>query len=154
MELFPKGVVFQRCIMIGLWRNVEVHGDTYNTVRLTLHCYQSKECSAWEKGLDLQRGQRNVTVCVLVTGVQDNVEHICQIVKRSLSFDASDRTRHINDLVPYHMLNQSASCCKAQTQTGRSNDELPSSCTLLSGPEGDSLKVTIVIKPSPSFYFK
>ena len=94
-DLFPKGVQFQRCIMIGLWRNLEVCGTVYNTVRLKL------EAKTPEK--------RAVNVAVLVTGVQDNVEYTRKVVQRQCCFDKQTTLYNFNDIVPYEDLNSNCS---------------------------------------------
>lgn len=90
-DLFPKGIHFQKCIMIGLWRNLEVCGMVYNTVRLKL------EAKTPEK--------RSVRVAVLVTGVQDNVEYVKKVVQRQCTFDKQTTMYNFNDIVPFEELN-------------------------------------------------
>ncbi len=114
VDLFPKGVHFQKCILIGLWRNLEVSGTVYNTVRFTLETKTP--------------GSRVVDVSVLVTGVQDNIEYVRKVVGRKCFFDNGTKICNFDDLVPYDELNSPGS-------------------PYLSGPDGDSFKITIVIKP-------
>ncbi len=91
MELFPKGVHFQKCIMIGLWRNLEVSGTIYNSVRLTLEAKTP--------------GERNVDVSVLITGVQDNIEYVKKIVTRRCLFDEKKKVCNFDGLIAYDELN-------------------------------------------------
>ena len=114
VDLFPKGVHFQKCIMIGLWRNLEVSGTVYNTVRFTLEAKTP--------------GCRTVDVSVLVTGVQDNIEYVCKVIGRRCIFDQNTKIHNFDDIVPFDELNSPGS-------------------PYLSGPDGDSFKITIVIKP-------
>ncbi len=114
VDLFPKGVLFQKCILIGLWRNLEICGTVYNTVRLTL---QSKT-----------RDARKCDVSVLVTGVQDSVEYVRRVIQRRCCFDSAQRLHNFDDIVPYEELNKPQS-------------------PYLSGPDGNSFKIIIVIKP-------
>ncbi|ELT98242.1 hypothetical protein CAPTEDRAFT_109285, partial [Capitella teleta] len=95
VDVYPKGIHFQKCIMIGLWRNLEISGAVYNTVRLVL------ETRTPEK--------RNVEVAVLVTGVQDGVEFIKRVVQVHCLFDQKRRVRHINDVIPFEDLNSADS---------------------------------------------
>ena len=114
VDLFPKGVHYQKCIMIGLWRNVEISGSTYDTVRLAL---QTKLAEP-----------REVEVVVLVMGVQDSVEYVKEMVVKRCSFDKTLRVRHLNDIVPFEELN-----CQHSDY--------------LTGAEGSSFKISIIIKP-------
>jgi hypothetical protein len=91
VDVYPKGIHFQKCIMIGLWRNLEISGTVYNTVRLVL------ETRTPEK--------RDVEVAILVTGVQDGIEYIKRVVQVHCIFDKQRRVRHINDVVPFEELN-------------------------------------------------
>lgn len=95
VDLFPKGVLFQKCILIGLWRNLEVCGTLYNTVRLSL------EAKSWES--------RRVDVSILVSGVQDNVEYIRRVIQKRCLFDRVHNIHNFNDLVPYDELNSANS---------------------------------------------
>ena len=91
VDLFPKGVQFQRCIMIGLWRNLEVNGATYNTVRMTLTSKTG--------------GRRKVEVVVLVRGVQDRVEYIRNVVSRYCFFEQESNMVNLDEIVPLEELN-------------------------------------------------
>ena len=95
IDLFPKGIHFQKCIMIGFFRNMELGGATYNTVRMALKAKTPEV--------------RSVDVTVLVTGVQDHVEYVKHLVQRHCCFDEYNTICHINDLVPYEALNSETS---------------------------------------------
>jgi len=114
-ELFPKGVHFSKFILIGLWRNMEVSGATYDTIRLVI---ASKSCEP-----------RRTVVAVLIVGVQDGVEYVRHVLKRHCYFDVDTPHCQINDIVPFTELN------------------CPDSA-YLSGSEGNTFKIMIVIKPA------
>lgn len=114
-ELFPKGVHFSKFIMIGLWRNMDIAGATYDTIRLVI---ASKSCEP-----------RRTVVAILIVGVQDGVEYIRHVVKRHCYFDADTTQCHINDIIPFNELN------------------CPNS-SYLSGSDGNTFKIMIVIKPA------
>ena len=114
-ELFPKGVHFSKFILIGLWRNMEVAGATYDTIRLVI---ASKSCEP-----------RRTVVAVLIVGVQDGVEYVRHVVKRHCYFDADTPQYQINDIIPFNELN------------------CPNS-SYLSGSDGNTFKIMIVIKPA------
>jgi len=115
-ELFPKGVHFSKFILIGLWRNIEVAGATYDTVRLVI---ASKSCEP-----------RRTVVAVLIVGVQDGVEYIRHVVQRHCYFDADTPQCQINDFIPFSELNN----CQ--------------NSSYLSGSDGNTFKIMIVIKPA------
>ena len=114
VDVYPKGVLFQKCILIGFWRNLEICGTLYNTVRLTIEA--------------MSPNRRTVDLSVLVTGVQDGIEYIRKVVQKRCCFDDQSHMYNVNDLVPYEELN------------------CPNS-PYLSGPDGNTFKITIVIKP-------
>ncbi|KAI0222523.1 hypothetical protein LSAT2_026226 [Lamellibrachia satsuma] len=91
IDLFPKGVQFQRCLMIGLWRNLEVSGTIYNTVRLSLECRVPE--------------RRHVDVSLLVTGVQDDVEYVHSVTERRCPFDDHMQVYNFNNIIPFDELN-------------------------------------------------
>ena len=94
-DLFPKGIQFQKCIMIGFFRNMELCGATYKTVRLSLKAKSPEP--------------RRVDVAVLIMGVQDNVEYIKHMVQRCCYFDEHNQVCQFNDLVPFEALNSESS---------------------------------------------
>jgi hypothetical protein len=104
LDLFPKGVSFERCIMIGLWRNLELSGMVYNNVRLVLTTKQPDV--------------RKVHVAILVKGVQDNVEYVKHVVQKHCIFDKDKQMCHFNDIVPFDELN----CRNSKYMSGSDNN--------------------------------
>jgi len=113
-ELFPKGVHFNKFFLIGMWRNIEVAGATYDTVRLVIAAKSAEP--------------RRTVVAVLIVGVQDGVEYIRHVVKRHCYFDADTPQCQFNDIIPFGELN------------------CPNSA-YLSGSDGNTFRIMIVIKP-------
>ena len=105
VDLYPKGVQFQKCIMIGLWRNLEISGVTYPTVRLVMESKTSEK--------------RHVDVVILVNGAQDGVEYVKNVVHRSCCFDKNSRMCNLDDLVPFDELNS----VHSSSLTGNNRDE-------------------------------
>ena len=91
IDLFPKGVQFQRCLMIGLWHNLEVNGAVYNTVRLSLESRIPE--------------RRHVDVSLLVTCVQDDVEYVRSVTARRCPFDDQTQVYNFDDIIPFDELN-------------------------------------------------
>ncbi|KAK2153064.1 hypothetical protein LSH36_309g02020 [Paralvinella palmiformis] len=114
LDLFPKGIHFERCVMIGLWRNLEICGTVYNNVRLVLTTKQPDV--------------RKVDVAILVRAVQDSVEYVKQVIQKHCIFDKDKQMCHFDNIVPFDELN-----CEDSDY--------------LSGPQNDTFKVTIIIKP-------
>ena len=104
LDLFPKGVSFERCIMIGLWRNLELSGTVYNNIRLVLTTKQPDV--------------RKVHVAILVKGVQDNVEFVKHVVQKHCIFDKERQMFHFNDIVPFDELN----CRNSKYLSGTDNN--------------------------------
>ena len=117
VDLYPKGVEFQKCMMIGLWRNLEVSGITYPTVRLVMEAKTPE--------------RRHVEVSVLVSGVQDSVEYTKNVIHRRCYFDELNHMYNLDDIVPLSDLNST-------------NGTRPS---CLTGSNGDEFKIQIVVKP-------
>ena len=118
IDFYPKGVQFQKCMMIGLWRNLEVCGVTYPTVRLVMEAKTPE--------------RRHVDISILVAGVQDGVEYIKNVVHRRCCFDKTNRLFNMDNILPFDDLNST-------------NANVRSSC--LTGSNGDELKIQIVVKP-------
>ena len=114
VDLYPKGVHFQKGILIGMQETLEIDDTEISTVRLSV---SSKTPET-----------RHVEIAILVIGVQDNVEYVRTVVQKRCIFNAENRMFHLNDVVPYDELN----CANSP---------------FLSGPYGNTLKITIIIKP-------
>lgn len=95
LDLFPKGIHFQKCIMIGFFRNLELCGATYKTVRLALKAKTPE--------------MRNVDVAILIMGVQDNVEYVKRVVQKRCYFDKDNQVCQFHNLVPFQALNSDSS---------------------------------------------
>lgn len=95
VDLYLKGVCFQRSMLIGLWESLEISEVNYRTVRLAV------KSDSTEK--------RVVEISVLATGYQDGIECVKNVVHRKMLFDADNHLHNINDIVLYDELNCSNS---------------------------------------------
>ena len=91
VDLYPKGIHFQKCIMIGLLRNKEICETVYRMVRLVVKA-KTKE-------------PRHVEIAVLVAGVQDGIEYVKHVVQHTCRFDEHCHLYNLSDLVPFDELN-------------------------------------------------
>jgi hypothetical protein len=90
IDLYPKGIYFQKCIMVNLWRKVEVSGVSLATVRMS---FKSKHQNC--------RAEINT----MVTGSQDGVEYVKKVVTRRCFFDRNQTLLNIDNLIPFEDLN-------------------------------------------------
>ncbi|KAL1517135.1 hypothetical protein ABEB36_000942 [Hypothenemus hampei] len=123
VDLYPKGVHFKKCFLIVWEGTLEIPEEILKTVRMSLTCRDSPE------------PDMRVKVSVLIYGVQGGVEHVMEVVERMHHFTSEDKVLNINDLVPFHELNISATMQPAH--------ETP----FLVGPNRDQLKLNVVIAP-------
>lgn len=92
VELFPKGVQYKKCVLLGLWRNMEVNGATYNIVRMTLTLKSNFDSL-------LKKVNRGV-ITVLIKSCQDQVEYIKFRMERRIVLE-KDCIYHLDDIVPF-----------------------------------------------------
>uniref|UniRef100_A0A2R5L5M6 Putative transport and golgi organization 10 n=2 Tax=Ornithodoros turicata TaxID=34597 RepID=A0A2R5L5M6_9ACAR len=118
VDVYPKGVLFRRFFLIAWQGTLEIPESASKTVRLSLTSKDVHESA-------------HVAVGVLVSGKQDDVEHVRAVVRREYTFTEEDRMLNINDLVPYSEL----------------NDAPGGSSPFLVGPQADVLKLHVVITP-------
>ena len=95
VDFYPKGIQFGKCVMINLWRNLEVEGATLSLVRFLLKSNKSQVCTP--------------EVAILISGVQDHVEYVKKVVSKKCFFDEKDSVVKIDELIPYGELNISGS---------------------------------------------
>ena len=97
VDIYPKGVWFQKFFLI-VWQGMEeVPEVVLRTVRVSITC---KEPPSEPEG-DLR-----VKVGILVHGVMDGVEHIMRTVVRTHRFDNENKVLNLDDVVSYDKLNR------------------------------------------------
>jgi len=137
------------------------------TVRLTVQCKAEDLCRVRKQEIEMSIG-------ILITGVQGGVEHIRRVYRTNHIFSVHDKLLNIDNIIPYGELNPCASChnnnkksaefyanssystpCEetsagphfCQTCCEYNNGTKVKSC-FLAGDLGDSLKLRIVIMPT------
>ncbi|KAL1437407.1 hypothetical protein MTO96_001465 [Rhipicephalus appendiculatus] len=86
------GVLFHRFLLIALRETLEGPESQTKTVRLSLTSSRFNE-------------DTTVVVSILVSGMQDGVEHVRTVVQREHTFTQESRMLNLDDLVPYAELN-------------------------------------------------
>lgn len=126
IDLYPKGVWFQKSLLIVWQGTMELPEVVLPTVRLAITCKNPVE------------GQvLRTKIGILVTGVTDGVEHTAHVVERNYHFTEENQRLNLDQILPYDELNTSLLTCHAKSS--------PSS--YLVGPFRDTLKLYIVITP-------
>lgn len=92
VDVYPKGVLFHRFLLIALRETLEGPESQTKTVRLSLTSSRFNE-------------DTTVVVSILVSGKQDGVEHVRTVVQREHTFTQESRMLNLDDLVPYAELN-------------------------------------------------
>ena len=95
MGLYPKGIHYDKCIMINLWRKLEIEGDSFSLVRILIKSKHWQVC--------------RTEVAVLISGIQDHVEYVKKVVTKRCYFDEKHNAVNIDDILPYGELNTSNS---------------------------------------------
>lgn len=119
VDVYPKGVLFHRFLLIALRETLEGPESQTKTVRLSLTSSRFNE-------------DTTVVVSILVSGTQDGVEHVRTVVQREHTFTQEARMLNLDDLVPYGELN-----------------DVPrgAASPFLVGPHCDLFRLRIVITP-------
>ncbi|KAJ9577326.1 hypothetical protein L9F63_006070 [Diploptera punctata] len=76
INVYPKGVLVQKCFLILRQRRVEVPESVVRTVRLSVMCRDPPAA-----------GHTCFKVGILIRGIQNGVEHITSVIERNHNFD-------------------------------------------------------------------
>ncbi|XP_033753731.1 uncharacterized protein LOC117337057 [Pecten maximus] len=90
IDLYPKGVTFKKCMMIGMLENREIDEVLYETVRLTVTSNSSET--------------RKVKISVMVIGEEEGLEYVVRGLTKTCIFDEDHVLFNISDIVPYACL--------------------------------------------------
>lgn len=90
IDLYPRGVLFRGCMMIGHYGNHSIDEVIYERVRLAITS-NTPEC-------------RSVKVTVLIYGQQNGVEYVARAVTKTCLFNEDHIIYHVNDLIPFNEL--------------------------------------------------
>ncbi|KAK3086043.1 hypothetical protein FSP39_012569 [Pinctada imbricata] len=90
IDLYPKGVTFKKCMMIGHYMNYELDEVFYDTVRLTVISNSTEA--------------RNARISILVYDKQEGIDYIAKSITRTCYFDGSNALQNFNDIVDFSEL--------------------------------------------------
>lgn len=133
VDLYPKGVWFQKFFLIVWQGTVEIPEHIIRSVRLSLTCKEPPTDSA---------SDMRVKIGVLIYGIQDGVEHIARVKEVIHRFCKKERVLNLDNLLPFEELN-------SQNESIGIADPVSK---YLVGPNKDVLKLHIVISPINPYY--
>lgn len=84
---YPKGVQYEKCVMIGVPNNNTIPGNLIKSVRLAL----STRCEV----------MRRFKITVLVVAIENGEEYVCQALTRDAIFDKNCSLFNFENVVPY-----------------------------------------------------
>lgn len=125
IDMFPKGVWFQRFFLIVWQGTVDVPEKIIKTVRLSI------------TARDVSEEYLKVKVGLLMVGITDGIEHVMSVIVKNHHFNCSERVLNLDDVIPFNDLN--VNLLEGESQKQPSN--------YLVGPNRDTLKVHIIIVP-------
>ncbi|XP_071444543.1 galectin-3-binding protein isoform X1 [Hetaerina americana] len=143
VDLYPKGVWFQRCQLIVWQGTVEVPEAVLRTVRLSITCRHPHPV----------RVQIGVLVWATSSALGGNssVEHVARVLRKIHRFGGEDRILNFDDLLSFDELNgpeviiNGSGVSRTSCSSNSNSHSNPSS--FLVGANRDTLKVHIVIAP-------
>lgn len=90
INVYPRGVVFRKCFMIGVPRNRTIDEQLFKTVRLSF------TTNCWVR--------TPVEITVLVMGKEGDLIYVQKAITKYAIFDRNSSLFNINDIVPYEEL--------------------------------------------------
>lgn len=130
IDLYPKGLCFQKCFLIVWQGTVTIPEVVIRTVRMSITCREPPLI-----------GSYRVKIGVLVSGITCDVENVVEVAYYIRKFSKEDNTFNINDLLSYHKLNDRFN--NLSPKCGECVSEAP----YLIGSDRDTLKLQVVIIP-------
>lgn len=95
IDLYPRGVLFRGCMMIGHYGNHSIDEVIYERVRLAVTSNTSET--------------RPVKVTILVYGKENGIEYVAKTLTKTCLFNSDHVIHHVNDLVGYNDLESTES---------------------------------------------
>ncbi|CAG4946206.1 unnamed protein product [Colias eurytheme] len=157
VDLHPKGVWFQKSMLIVWSGTYDVPEVVLRTVRISITC---QSCSQPTNKYDEEyEPDVRVKIGILVWGVQNGLEHVASVVERVHRFSAQNRVLNIDGALDFDELNTPLYTPTANSPSWKVNGrcakctdncELPEPKHLL-GPNRDQLRIQVVIVPLTDF---
>ncbi|XP_059094628.1 BTB/POZ domain-containing protein 17-like [Tigriopus californicus] len=91
VDIYPKGVWFQRCVTVYQPTGLEVPGRVLKTVRVSI----------WTRNEEEQR----VKIGILLIGEQDGFQHVRRVISRNFVFSANNQIVNFDDILDFDELN-------------------------------------------------
>lgn len=95
INVFPKGVYFGKCVMIGVRGNYTICDKMLETVRISV----TTNCTIGNK----------VEITILVMGQERGLTYVQKAITKYAIFDRQNSLFNIDDVVPYHELKSAGS---------------------------------------------
>ncbi|XP_065210315.1 BTB/POZ domain-containing protein 17-like [Planococcus citri] len=130
IDLYPKGLCFQKCFLIVWQGTITIPEVVITTVRMSITCREPPA-----------KGSYLVKIGVLVSGITSGVENVVEVAYYIRKFSKNDNTFNINDLLSYQKLNDRFN--NLSPKCGDAISEAP----YLIGADRDTLKLQVVIIP-------
>ncbi|KAJ2947321.1 hypothetical protein O0L34_g17034 [Tuta absoluta] len=159
LDLYPKGVWFQKSLMIVWGGTYDVPEVVLRTVRISITSQSCPEPTVNQYGeTEETEPDVRVKIGILVWGVQKGVDHVAHVVERVHRFSALDRVLNIDGALDFDELNTPLYTPADTTVVGPSTNsharcpkctegcDAPEPRHLL-GPNRDQLKMQVVIVP-------
>jgi len=127
VDLYPKGIWFQKWYLIAWHGTVELPESTIQSVRLAVSSRTNQEC--------------RTSIGILLYGLKDGIEYVQSVVQKHFVFSEGERILNIDALVPYDDLNGHPTRCISASPS-----------KYLVGTRNDVFKIHVVLLPAP--YFK
>lgn len=148
VDFYPKGIWFQKCYLIVWEGTINLPELILKTVRLSITC-KDPPCNP---------DDLRVKIGILISGVQDDVEHIMWTVQKVYRFNDEERLLNFDDLMSYAELNDNLNLLnreahssdqdRSKNKESTSGDQDKSKVSpFLVGPNRDTLKIHISVTP-------
>ena len=132
VEVYPKGVWFQRCLTVyGPLPGLDVPG--LEVPERVLRTVRASVVSATEENADCSFSsseERRVRVALLLWGEQDGFPHVRKVVTRNYFFNGTDRVLNFDDVLDFDELS-----------------DMKIVSPFLVGQNRDAIKVSVVVAP-------
>lgn len=125
IDMFPKGVWFQRFSLIVWQGTVDVPEKILKTIRISI------------TAKDVTEEYLKVKVGVLMVAITDGIEHVSAVIVKNHHFNCLEQVLNLDDIIPFDDLN--VNLLEGEAYKPPSN--------YLVGPTRDTLKVHIIIVP-------
>ena len=122
VDLYPKGIFFPHGVLIGLHENYLIDQQEHQTVRISVVA----KCFNGNRHVE-------ITVLAIACGHEKGSEYVKNVVSKKCIFDSNGCLYNVDNVVPFDELQDTSS-------------------SYLTGEDGDTFKIVIIIKPTTEIY--